>query len=363
MKRVWMAATVVAVTAMATAAWAQEEYVLQYGLPKPGEPVVMHSVTHIAGAMQGMGIGVQKMTQKIQQWIKLECLEVDSDGIAKVRMTFERMAMDMNFFGKSARFDSADPPSSQPGKDDASEAMRKGTGLMFAGKSLTATVTPEGKCLKLEGIDEMFEGMKDFPGGESMLQSLKESMSENVMSNQLLNTQWVPKKPVRIGETWSTEQRMKMGPIGEVTVKSRNKLLAVETIDGRRIARIGQTTNMEVASTPGGSKLPGMENVQIKMTSLGGTGTWLWDLDKGRMVGAQQNAPLEMSTEFGSATQPSASFKIGAKANYSTAIEIVGDPIAAGLLPPETPKAPASEPSRGVLEMAAPAAANQVQGQ
>lgn len=354
MKRMAIMAAVLAAVGMAATVQAQEEYVLQCKQLGQGEARTLHTIAHIVGTIQGMGIGNLKMTQKVQQWITMECLEVGEDGTTRIHMGFDRYAMDMDIAGKQVKFDSADPASVvMPSQDEkAREKMIKSMSGMFTGKGLTATVTADGKCLKFEGLDEMFDSMKDMPGGEQMIKSLKESMSENLMKNESLGGHgWLPKKPVRIGEVWSSEQRMKMGPLGEVISKTRNKLLGVETINGRRIARVGQTMNMEMNPDFGFMKMPGAENMHMKMITEGGTGTWLWDLDSGYMVKMLQNAPMEMSVEFGSTTQPSASMGIKAKINYSQVAEIVGDEVAAKLLPVEMPKAPPIEKAKTMLDV------------
>lgn len=347
MKRMAMMAAVLAVAGMTLAAQAQDEYTIQYKHPKAGETVVLHNTSHVVGTITGMGIGSTKMTQKIQQWIKMECLEINDEGVATLRMTFDRMAMDMDMGGQHMHFDSAEPPSSQPDKENpAEEAIRKSMGGIFTGKSLTATVTAEGKCLKMDGLDELLEGMKDMPGGEQMAKMLRESMSENAKEQWFGKTTWLPAKPVRIGDIWTSDQRMKLGPLGEVIMKAKNKLLGVDVVDGRHIARVGQTANMEMSPDLAGTKMPGAENMKMKMTSQGGTGTWLWDLDSGRMIKMQQNAPMEMAVEFGSTTQPSATMKMTQKFTYSSVTELVGDELAARLLPTETPKAPpATQPA------------------
>jgi hypothetical protein len=352
MKRIWIAAAVLAVTGMTAVAQAQDEYTLQYKHPKAGEAVVLHNVNHVVGTIQGIGFGTVKMTQKTQQWMRIECLEIDDEGTAKIRVAFDRFVMDIDMGGKHVSFDSAEAPSSQPSQEDPTKQnLRKSLGGMFTGKGLTGTVTAEGKCLKMEGIDEFVEGMKDMPGGEQMGKVIKDSMVENVKEQWFGKTSWLPGKAVRIGDIWSSEQRMKMGPMGEVIIKSRNKLLGIETVDGRRIARVGQTVNMEVTPDFAGMKMPGAENMKMKITSQGGKGTWLWDLDKGCVVKMQQNAPMELTMEFGSTTQPSASVKMTQKFNYTTVVETVGDEAANKLLPLEAPKPPAVEPAKSMLDM------------
>jgi hypothetical protein len=351
-----MAAAVLVVAGMAAAAQAQDEYILRYKHPEAGDAITLHTTSHVVGTLQGLGVGGQKMTQKVQQWMKGECLEVNEDGVATVHLTFERFAMDLNVGGRHVTFDSAAAPSSQPDKEDpAQPAVRKILAGMFSGKGLTATVTSEGRCLKIEGMDEILEGMKDMPGNEQVAKLFKESMTEDALADDWFsNTTWLPKKPVRVGDVWSSERRMKMGPLGEGLAKSRNRLLGVETIEGRRIARIGQTMNMELSPNPAGMGISGAENMKMKIVCLGGTGTRLWDLDRGYVVRAQESSPLELTLEFGSTTQPSAAVKMTQKFNYSTTVEVVGDDVAAKLRTTEKPKPTAVAPGNGTVEMGAP---------
>jgi hypothetical protein len=352
-----MMTVVLAATYVAGAVQAPQEYNIRYKHPKPGEPVVMQITNDVVGTMS-FGLGTQSMTQKTRQWIKTECMGIDPDGIAKVRMTFERFAMDMNVGPVHMTFDSADEPAPDPtsqpsGKSPTpltmAQTMVKAMTKAMVGHTLTATIGPDGKCLKMEGMKEMFDRMfKDMPGGEQFAKPFKEVFSEDSFKDQFFGSlSWLPTKPVRIGDVWNTEQRIKMGPMGETVLKGKNKLLSVETIDGRRTARVGVTMNMEMGNGADGFKVAG-RTVKTKMTSTGGTGTWLWDLDRSRMIKLQQTYPMEMTTETGTSSQPGESFTMTQKVNYATTVELVGDELAARLLPDATPKVPAVQQPKAV---------------
>jgi len=353
-------------TAVLTAAYvvgavqAPQEYDIRYKHFKPGEAVVMQITNDVVGTMS-FGFGTQNMTQKTRQWARMECLQIEPDGIAKVRMTFERMAMDMNVGPFRMAFDSADEPAPQPASQPTStptdmaslqDTMVRGMTRALVGHSLTATISPDGKCLKLEGMKEMFDKMfKEMPGAEQFGKTFKEMFSEDTFKDQLFGTAtWLPTRPVRIGEVWNIEQRMRMGPMGNAVVKGKNRLLSVETIDGRRIARVAVTMNMEMGEGAEGLKVAG-QTVKTKMTSTGGTGTWLWDLDRARMIKSQQICPMEMTMQTGSSSQPGESFTITQKLNYATTVEYIGDELAARLLPDETPKAPGTQEAKAAHQM------------
>jgi hypothetical protein len=354
MKRLSVMAAAVMGLIWPVAGLAQEEYALQYKHMKPGESMLMKTTNNMVGTMQVPGMGTQSLAQKQQQWLKQECLAIDESGNATVRTTFERVAQDSSIGPMRINFDTANPPASQPGGDSPALAMQKAMGSAMVGHSIEAVMTSEGKCLKMTGMQEMMDSMfKEMPGGKEAAGAMKEMFSEDNFKQQFANaTTWLPTKPVRIGEVWSTELRMKLGPIGEMVMKSKNKLLSVETIDGRHIARVGTTSNMEIGNGGEGMKIAG-QTMKMKMTSTGGTGAWLWDLDRARMIRLQQICPMDMTMDMGSTSQPNDSFKMTQKLNYSTAMTVVGDELAEKLLPTETVKAPPVTPAKSMLEAGA----------
>lgn len=360
MKRLQLAVTILWLAGVAVAVQAQDTVSITYKPMKPGEVVRTRMGTDMVGTMSGMGPGSQNMTQKNDQWMKMECLGADPAGVTTVRMTFERMAMTMNIGPMTVAFDSADKDRS------ATQMAFNPAARMFeamVGKSVTMRFDPQGKCLGVTGLREMMDDVfKQVPGGEQMAKLMESMLSDDAIMERFGYIGWLPKKPVAVGDTWTTQQDMSAGPMGKVVMKGKNKLIGIETVNGRRCARVATTTNMEMGNEDKPYEVKGM-HVQMHMTSTGGTGSWLWDIDRGQMVLMKTTAPVEITTEAqpqASQTQPTNNFKMVQKMTYTTTVELVegdpnriplktettrpvGEPSVAGQMTP--PPTPASQPA------------------
>jgi hypothetical protein len=257
-------------------------------------------------------------------------------------MTFERMAMTMNAGPIAMTYDSADRDAA------ASQSAFNPAVKMFdamVGKSFTARIDAQGKCLEVNGLKGLMDDVfKQVPGGQQTAKMMESMFSDNIIMEKFGHIEWLPKKPVKIGDSWSTQYEMSMGPMGKMIMKGKNKLIGVEMVNGRRCARVAATTNMEMGNPDKPYEVNGV-GVQMHMTSTGGTGSWLWDVDRGLMVQMKTTAPMEITTEAqpqASQTQPANSFKMVQKMTYTTTVELVeGDPNKIG------PKADASQPKTG----------------
>lgn len=327
MKRFQLALAVVLLATWTAAASAQEAVNIVYKPLKPGEVRRMHTGTSTVGTMGGMGPGTQNMTQKFDQWMKMECLNVDADGNTTVRMTFERMAMTMAVGPITMSFDSAEKNAS------ASQSVFNPAAKMFqamVGKSATARYDPQGKCLELKGMKEvMQEAFDQVPYGKDMAKTMESMFSDNSFAEKFGHQTWLPKGSVKIGDIWSSQQDMPLGPMGKVIMKAKNKLIGIETVNGHRCARVAMTINMEVGNEDKPFEVNGMK-MKIHMTSIGGTGSWLWDLDRGQMVQMKQAIPTDMTVESqrsAAQSQPAETFKMSQKLTCSEVMELVeGDP-------------------------------------
>lgn len=327
MKRIHIAIAICGLAGWAVAAQAQETVEIIHKPLAPGQIVRTHMNTSNVGTMSGIATGRQNVSQKQDQWLKTECLDVTAEGVRTLRTTFERMAMAMTMGPIHMQFDSADGkgPASQPLANPMSQVIKA-----MVGKSITARFDAGNNCLEVKGFQEMMEGaFKNVPGGREMAKAFLADDADLMQQQYFGYTTWLPDRPVKIGDVWTTDTKMPMGPMGTVAMKCKHKLVGVDTADGKRIARVIMTVNMEMdnADKPleiGGGKM------NMHLTSTGGTGSWLWDLDKGQMVRMKQTSPMEMTIGGqmpAAQSQPVAKVLMTQKAVVATTMEqIEGDP-------------------------------------
>lgn len=344
MKSVQLAVTILCLAGWTGAAQAQESVNIAYKPFKPGEVLRTHTSTDTVGTVSGLGPGGQNMTQKADQWMKMECLDTDAAGVTTIRITFERMGMTMNVGPIRMAYDSAD-------KDAASSPTSiNPIARMFdamIGKSMTARVDPQGKALEVTGYRDIMNGVfEKAPGGQQMAKMMESILSDDTIMEKFGYFTWLPKKPVQVGETWPSQQEMQMGPLGKIVMKGKNKLIGIETVNGHRCARVATTMNMEMDNADKPYEIDG-KRLQMQMTSTGGTGSWLWDLDRGRMLQMKTTTPMEMTLRTrapASQSQPADGLKMVQKLTYTTVMEEVeGNP---NKMPPESS---AAEPADGAL--------------
>jgi len=160
----------------------------------------------------------QKMTQSImgqQQTInqsagtgmKMDVLEVDSQGNMRIRHTFDWTMTKQVSPMATIEYDSA--------KQDKPPAGAE----MFAallGQGYVAKVNPKGEILALEGIEQMREailkklpaGSKDNPAMAAVQPYLEEKSIREMAENTLGN---YPDKPVDSGDSWSRKRQLTVG--------------------------------------------------------------------------------------------------------------------------------------------------------
>ncbi len=171
--------------------------------------------------------------------------------------------------------------------------MAKTIGAMV-GKSLTATFDADGNCLSIEGFREMMQdAFKNIPGGKEMAKAFIPDDKEAAAQQFFGTAEILPKHPVKIGDIWSSQQKLRLGPLGEVVTKTKSKLIGIETVDGRRFARVAMTMNMDLDNSDKPMEIAGTK-MKIHHECRGGTGSYLWDLDRHLMVRMKQTYPMEM---------------------------------------------------------------------
>jgi hypothetical protein len=149
----------------------------------------------------------QTINQNMGTGMKLDVLDVDSQGNMRIRHTFDWMMTKQAAPMMTVEYDSA--------KQDKPPA---GTEMFAAllGQSYIAKLSPKGEILALEGIEQMREaitkklpaGSKENPAMGAVSPYLEEKSLREMTENTLGN---YPDKPVEIGDSWSRKRNLSLG--------------------------------------------------------------------------------------------------------------------------------------------------------
>ena len=204
--RVWLVGLLLVLSATALAACGPSTFTLRMHL-KHGDVYNVTSVTqqHIAQEIMGQKMALdQKMTIEYR-W---EVTQLADNGNATVKITYTRVAMEQEQGGQKRAFDSAS------GEEPAD--FFKGLDLMVD-KSFNVEFTPQGKVVKVTGLDKMFRevaqgvGLKDQEATDAFYKALVDSFGEDAITEQFSTAFGnYPDAPLKIGSTWNADTKLKV---------------------------------------------------------------------------------------------------------------------------------------------------------
>lgn len=150
--------------------------------------------------------------------ISAEVADVADNGELTMKMTYDRVRMLVSMGPVQLDFDSADPD--KGGNNPASAAL-----AAMVGKTITVKMTPQGKVLDIEGLDQLG------PQGAGF----------SKLFDQMFN--YFPDKPVGVGDSW--EGKMKLPADGQMaadmkmvsTLKARKEGKAIIGVDATMSAK------------------------------------------------------------------------------------------------------------------------------
>ncbi len=148
----------------------------------------------------------------------------------------------------------------------------------LTGKAFTMEMSPEGKLLDIQGLDDLQPGMK-----ETIQNMIQQAGGGFVF----------PQNDVAVGETWqnTVETELPLGNIGEVKQKMicDYTLLGVKTVEGVAAAEISMKMKIEQKSTP--------ESRQMQVQSTGtGEGIIYYDYQHSKALSSNLKTTINMST-------------------------------------------------------------------
>jgi hypothetical protein len=204
-------------------------------------------------------------------------------GGAEVRMTFDRMAMDFDAQMMAMKFDSDAPDDSAPMISTIFEEMVGGT--------LTMRVDATGEVTGFDGMKAISQKVTDANPANPMWMQMRNQFTDDYYKDVLATSRYAifPDKPVKVGDTWTSNMETEPAPGMKHTVASTYTLDSVGKKDGRNVATISVTQTFKKAE--GDAAAGGAE---IRVFEGSGKGTAMIDIDRGMLIEQSGDATLRV---------------------------------------------------------------------
>lgn len=270
-------ALVVALAASVSLASAQTS--LQYRWTQ-GDVLLYRTVLKTTTNVTGGPAGAVEQTLTQTQTVKLLVAAVAPDGSATLRQTIEAVSIEIGGpMGKMA-YDSTRPPPADD-EDPRSATLAKTFGAMV-GEAITVTIAPNGAVRSIAGtariVDKLMKGLPMDPFAAGLAQNIKAMLSDDALRTSLEQSfARTPERPVKPGDTWTSEQTLGVDVIGRITGTSTFTLAAIEGTGDAAVARVRVTLAIRQESTPGAG------SVTVKLGPSKGEGELLFHIGKGRV--------------------------------------------------------------------------------
>jgi hypothetical protein len=153
--------------------------------------------------------------------------------------------------------------------------------------TFTATLDDKMKVTKLEGYEKFLDAISD--GDEAQKTLLKAMMPEDTIRQSVGQTFGIaPDKPVAVGDKWERADKMPLGPLGKIEMKSAYKLDAVKG----DLATISQKGDLKFEAGDGkDGGLPfKISKADLKAEKF--TGTHTFDKKLGRLASLKMEMDL-----------------------------------------------------------------------
>lgn len=223
-----------------------------------------------------------------------EAVEGVKDGIATVRMTFDRMAMSTKvpaMPGASMSFDS-DAPDENPG---AARMLRPIFGEMI-GKSLLMKIGPDGTVHELTGMQAIHDRITKEAAANPIWMNMREQFTDAAARVEYGESRFdfLPDKPVAVGDTWSRETKRDTAALGPTISKATYKLADITDYDhdgkSHRVAVIEYQGTMKTdEAAPQKAKPGGIR--KIKSSEF--QGTVRFAIDQGRVLTNEHTGTMD----------------------------------------------------------------------
>lgn len=262
-----------------------QEYTFRYNLKKGDS----FKNTSVADMQINQEINGRKIDMKTIMTIKLSYLVTNvQNDLITMDVKYDRMKMETEAMGQKMVFDS-DASSSNPMLAD-SEAIFKA----ITGVSLSLSITPQGKLKEIKGVEKLQQAIAGTVSDPSnpMYSQISQQFSEESLKStfEQMMVSFFPEKPVRIGESWTTDISVNQSSINlDASIKST--LLSVDNY----IATLKVETQLGEKDKIYTQSINGME---VKMSMIGTqTGTMKIDVRTGWLKESDMDQDMKIESE------------------------------------------------------------------
>ncbi|MCB9856142.1 MAG: hypothetical protein H6818_10690 [Phycisphaerales bacterium] len=249
--------------------------------------------------VQKINMGGQSMNTDIDVTkCHRESVEDVADDVGTLGLEYDRMAMrfSMPMMG-SQSYDSE-------GDDGANSADLRKIFEPMLHKPMTMELSRGGDVKSFSGMDKIRDAVSKNAGVNMMWMQMQAAYTNEAAKLEFGDSrfQFIPKKPVSVGDTWSVESTREMPGLGSAaTTKTNYKLADIKMYDfegkQRRVAVIEYEGTVEGAPSKNGPAAGPAPSIDSGTTS----GTILFDLKRGMPIRNQREASMKLKMSGGPA--------------------------------------------------------------
>lgn len=259
-------------------AWKADEdaYALEARF-QPGE-----TYTSVMDMEQSMKMNVMgqtiPMTQTQRQEHAMNVISLQ-DSVYTLERTLTRMQM-------STESDAIPSQSFDTATDTSAAAVQSNPALALIDLPVRIEMTPKGKIMRVDGVEEMASKMKESLQGSLQKEQIESMLDPENIREAMRSISPYPEGPVRVGDSWDVSYAMNMGM--PIQVDATYTLTRVE----------GQTAYTDVSMTmntpEGGAEMAaGMGAMTMTMSGTS-NGTAQFDLPSGLQTQTNMDLNLDM---------------------------------------------------------------------
>jgi hypothetical protein len=222
------------------------------------------------------------MTSKIKMLMvaKYDVSQADAQGMRQVRFNYERIVQDMSAMGGAMvmSYDS-DNPQAAGGQG----AMLAQVYQPMLEAKFVITMDKDGQVTQVQGVDEMLQAMgQKNPQSRAMLAGMKEAFGKEAIAKMINQARdFMPDKPVAVGESWTNQQTISAPMIGDLQLESTSTLVDLSSDGDGRVAEIDIKGTATSSGAAQAANLPTGGAMDIKDMNIDQTGKLFVNPDTG----------------------------------------------------------------------------------
>ena len=248
---------------------------------KQGDVLTYRTVVKTTSNSTGAPSGPATFEQTLSQTLKLTVAAVDLEGTATIRQSIEAVNLKVVSPMGTVEYDSARTLGADA--DPRVVSMSKTVGGMV-GEAISVTMTATGVVRRIDGavriMDKLINNLPRDPMAGGLAQNIKSMLSDEALRSSLEQSfSRMPDQPVKLGDTWTSEQTVGADAIGKVVGRSTFTLKAIEGTGDAAVARIAVRLALRQENVP----TAGASTIMKLDPKSEGTGEVVFNLARGRI--------------------------------------------------------------------------------